>query len=105
MIAKGDVNTKITEFVGKHPGCTAIEMVVGVGFGEDFAVDIPVVLETLINEGSLVEVEYVVPLMTYRVKSLLFPKGTNIVIAKGPEGINVSGKVLPTGTKISVRKN
>jgi hypothetical protein len=105
MIAKDDVGRKITDFVGQHPGCTAIEMVVGVGFGEDFALDIPVELETLINEGSLIEVEYVLARMEYRTKSLLFPKGTSIVIAREPDGINVSGKVLPPGTKISVRKN
>lgn len=104
IIAKDDLNSKITEFVGKHPGCTAIEMVVGVGFGENFTLDIPVMLETLINEGSLIEVEYVMPRMEYRVKTLLFPKGTNIVVAKDANGINVSGKILPLGTKLTIRK-
>lgn len=33
----------------------------------------------LVKKGELVEVEYVLPTMTYRVKSLYFPKGTEIL--------------------------
>lgn len=35
-------------------------------------------LEELVNSKELVEVEYILPTMDYRIKSLFFPKGTKI---------------------------
>lgn len=36
----------------------------------------------MISEGELVEVEYELPLMTYRTKSFILPRGTSININK-----------------------
>jgi len=41
------------------------------------------VLDELVEEGNLVEVEYVLPNMNYRIKSVYFPKGTQIVVRNG----------------------
>ncbi len=38
-------------------------------------------LEELVKSGEVVEVEYVLPEMSYRVKSIFFPKGTQIKAA------------------------
>lgn len=33
-------------------------------------------LENMVKEGSIIELEYILPSISYRVKSLYFPKGT-----------------------------
>ena len=47
--------------------------------------DVIELLDELIGEGRLVEVEYVLPAMSYRVKSLLFPAGTEIFLKGSSE--------------------
>ena len=37
-------------------------------------------LNRLVAEGELVEIEYVLPIMEYRIKSMYFPKGTKVEI-------------------------
>jgi hypothetical protein len=39
-------------------------------------------IDEMITDFDLVEVEYTVPRMRYRVKSLIFPKGTTIELTK-----------------------
>jgi hypothetical protein len=36
------------------------------------------VIEELIHDGYIIEVQYILPDMDYRIKSMYFPKGTNI---------------------------
>lgn len=38
------------------------------------------VVEELIKQGEIVEVEYILPHMPYRIKSFLLPKGTKVII-------------------------
>lgn len=38
------------------------------------------IINAMVKEGELVEVEYVLPTMVYRVKSVYFPKGTIVRI-------------------------
>jgi hypothetical protein len=38
-------------------------------------------LEELVNEGEILELEYTLPEMDYRIKSIFFPKGTQIKAA------------------------
>lgn len=40
-----------------------------------------VALDDLVREKEVVEVEYVLPAMNYRTKSMYFPKGTEINVA------------------------
>jgi predicted phage-related endonuclease len=37
-------------------------------------------LDQMVREGHIIELEYVLPTMDYRVKSMYFPKGTKIKI-------------------------
>lgn len=113
IMSKDGIKTSIIDFVSKRPGCTPIELVCGIAFGENFAVDVPVLLEKLVDEGSLIEVEYVLPTMDYRTKSILFPKGTDIEFSKGTEGLslvfgtvehNVDAKDFPFGTTFTINK-
>jgi hypothetical protein len=112
IMSKDGIKSSILQFVSQRPGCTPIELVCGIAFGENFAVDVPVLLETLVDEGSLIEVEYVLPTMDYRTKSILFSKGSEIEIVKEANKIivfgsgdnEVGGKELPLGTKITINK-
>jgi hypothetical protein len=82
------VRQLILTTVTNKPGIKATELVVEVmmllsesgstlperGSGEG----IVNTLNDLVSEQEVVEVEYVLPTMTYRVKSLYFPKGTKV---------------------------
>ena len=37
-------------------------------------------IDELVAAGELVEIEYILPAMTYRTKSFLFPKGTTMTV-------------------------
>jgi hypothetical protein len=46
----------------------------------DFSTDeILRVIDRLVAEGELIEIEYVLPTSSYKVRSIYFPKGTEIV--------------------------
>lgn len=79
----------IIETVSSHQGIKATELVVEVMQ----QIDIPTrqvferdeydkSLVELIENGEIIEVEYTLPHMDYRVKSLYFPKDTVIEISK-----------------------
>jgi hypothetical protein len=40
--------------------------------------DVPEMIDDLVARGEIMELEYVIPAMNYRIKSLYFPKGTEI---------------------------
>ncbi len=45
--------------------------------------EIPDLLDELVSEGSIVEIEFIVPRMTYKIKSFYLPKGSEITIKSG----------------------
>lgn len=57
----------------KGPHLAAAEDILSM---EDF--DFPQVLDELVAEGRVVEVEYVLPTMSYRAKSFFLPAGTKV---------------------------
>ena len=81
------VKQAIREIVEARQGCKATELVVFlteehpellVMLGET-----PEAIEELVHEGELVEVEYVLPTMDYRVKGFLLPRGSQVVVHDG----------------------
>jgi hypothetical protein len=42
--------------------------------------DVPKLLEELVNDGKICEVEYILPAMHYRAKSMYFPAETKIAL-------------------------
>lgn len=87
-----NVKEYLLGIVATYPGIKATELVTKVA-GElyndsnsssdgraDVLESVPEVLESLVKDGSLVEVEYVVPSMSYRVKSMYFPKDTGVQV-------------------------
>lgn len=61
-------------------------------FPELSKMDIPELLEELVQENRLVEIEYVLPSMEYRIKSFYLPAGTEITNVRGP--VKLAGMLL-----------
>lgn len=74
-----DLKDFLVEWVIEHQGVKGGELVVAgtVRFGEKFKLE---VLEELVQEGRLVEIEYVLPSMDYRVKSFYLPGGAKTTV-------------------------
>lgn len=100
---------KIIAYVNKHPGCTAVELVVGVTNPDLYSVDMPKAIGELVDSGSLCEVEYALPHMKYRCKSVFFSATSSLELRKEATSIKLfSGgkevKSFPHGTEIVVIK-
>jgi len=81
------IKKAIKEIVEARQGCKATELVVFIAEERpELLVVLGEVIEAvdeLIHEGEIVEVEYILPTMDYRVKSFLLPKGTQIIVHDG----------------------
>lgn len=84
-IEKMTVKELIVQKINDHQGIKATELVVNIisEFGEIESNDYDNALAELINDKEIIEVEYTLPSMDYRVKSLYFPKETVIVVSGG----------------------
>jgi hypothetical protein len=65
-------------------GKKAVELVTEVNIllsetGSEFPTDLPAIIDQMVKDGELVEIEYVLPDMNYRIKSFYLPKGTEII--------------------------
>lgn len=70
---------KATEIAGHYP---LIKMV----RESNLDLDIPILLNELVEQDRILEIEYVLPKMDYRIKSIYMPKGTEVVIKGGARG-------------------
>lgn len=84
VIVKEELKTFVKDLLHGGPK-RGIELVVALathvhslGETDDRFIDIVVFINDLVKEGEIVEVEYELPSMSYRAKSLYFPKGTTI---------------------------
>jgi hypothetical protein len=70
----------IVDYVNSKQGCKAMELVeiICMVDVQDSTMDLSDAIKELVNEGKLVEVEYCLESMDYRVKSFLLPAGTTI---------------------------
>ena len=72
--------------VNSHQGIKGVELVLNVMgcVGPVMFDDREYTLELsrLLDEGEIIEVEYSLPQMSYRIKSLYFPKGTQLHVCK-----------------------
>lgn len=74
----------IIQIVNNHQGIKGTELAIQV-ISEHLNIspdDFDSALAECIKNGDIVEVEYTLPMMDYRVKSLYFPKETVIVISQ-----------------------
>jgi hypothetical protein len=82
-MTRDDVKNRIVEIVTEKQGCKATELcaiheLVLADNGDGNGFPIPDLVEELVQEEKLVEIEYVLPSMNYRIKSFLLPAGTQI---------------------------
>lgn len=81
------VKEMIVNIVEEHNHCTAAEVAVEVTSNLDHSAeprfDFYEIIEELIKEGRISGLEYIVPNFEYRVKLLLFPKGTKARLLAG----------------------
>lgn len=73
----------ILKIIESQPGIKAVELMVKLTVdakGKIEYTEMDHSLKELINDGSIVEVEYILPSMDYRIKSLYFPKGTQVTV-------------------------
>lgn len=79
----------IIEAVTRMQGCKTMDLfgdedVLGL-LSTEIEMSLSEVVQILVNEGELVEVEYILPARDYRIKSFLLPKGTKVVMFKSQE--------------------
>jgi len=74
------VKNEIVSIVESLQGCKATRLAMDAARLPDCPDDFPTLLQELINSGEVVEVEYTLPNMPYRIKSFLLPKGTSVNI-------------------------
>jgi len=70
----------ILNLVISKQGCKATELAVEIAGKADFEL-----ISKLVIERRLVEIEYILPYMPYRIKSFLLPKNTQTRIWNGEE--------------------
>lgn len=89
-----DIEAAIIELVALGP-LKAPDLAVGVvqtlherNINTDYAAPLIVdTMDNMVSEGKIVEVEYVLPSMPYRSKSLYFPALTELIVRRNPSGI------------------
>lgn len=74
------VKDAIRKVVSEHTGIKAVELVMEVSRQVASMDSYETELQQLIDDGEVIEVEYTLPHMDYRVKSIYFPKDTVIEI-------------------------
>jgi len=73
-----EIEVWVSDHIKSQPGIRAVVLIsrVHVEFpGEDNLA----IIEQMVTDGKIVEVEYVLSSMDYRIKSVYFPKGTTII--------------------------
>ena len=73
----------IIDLVNETPGIKRVTLIaesISTAYKENkdaITGDVPSIINQLVNQGDIIEIEYVLP---YRIKSLYFPKGTEITV-------------------------
>jgi hypothetical protein len=73
-----EIKQVITDVVTRMQGCKATELASDESLVPLPINDFPGLLEEMIKEGRLVEIEYILPHLSYRIKSFLLPPGTEV---------------------------
>lgn len=76
----------ILRIVESHPGINSVKLVTDVaGIINPAEVDAEIynaILNKLIKDKDILELEYILPDMSYRLKSIYFPKGTEFILER-----------------------
>jgi len=83
----------ILSSVNSHQGIKGVELVLQVmgkvGMGGFTEREYQNTLAELLIDGDIVEIEYSLPSMSYRLKSLFFPKGTTFNVPETKGGVSI----------------
>lgn len=79
-----NLHKEILKIVNESTGIKATELICAIDpliIGDcrntsEENINVPEVLNYMVNVGMIIELEYVIPLMPYRIKSMYFPAGT-----------------------------
>ena len=87
ILKRKDMKEKIIELVNDCGPIKATELIVKLIEIHDISQNnlILDILNELVKNGDIIEVEYTLPQMNYRIKSLYFPKRTEIQIINNHE--------------------
>ena len=78
-IPKPSIRTVILNIVNSHSGINSVNLVLEImSLIITDRIDYISEIEKLVKEKEIVELEYIVPQLNYRIKSIYFPKGTLI---------------------------
>lgn len=75
----GNYQQELIKKVTDLNGCKATVLVTEL-CAENHKIDWPSILYEAINDKLVVEVEYVLPHLDFRIKSFILPKGTKVVL-------------------------
>lgn len=77
---RNEAKKEIVATVEAVQGCKATELIANERILPLIAANFDIIgmIAELCSEGELVEIEYIIPNIPYRVKSFLFPKGTKV---------------------------
>ena len=70
---------KIVEIVNRYPEIKVMSLIPKMAEYLKSGGDLLGTIDKMVDSGELVEVNYILPTMSYREKSILFPKGTKII--------------------------
>ena len=75
-LGKEEAKRLIVKVVANVQGCKATELAANTAIALGVGQDLPKYLEELVRDDELIELEYTVPSIPYRLKSFLLPKGS-----------------------------
>lgn len=71
----------VLETIKENPGIKSTELAIKVAEKSKVnAGEFMEIIDALVSIGEIVEIEYTMPLMEYRIKSIYFPKESNVVL-------------------------
>ena len=77
-LTKAEIKAMLIKAVYDAQGCKATELVAQINFHGLQNQEVPQLIVELVADGELVEVEYVLPTIPYRIKSFLLPQGSQV---------------------------
>ena len=81
---KTDID-RVVEFVAQKQGCKAMVVAADGHLAQACNQSICDIIEEAVREKRLVEVEYTLPLMSYRIKSFLLPIGSEVHVRRATQ--------------------
>ena len=85
-ITESQIKEAILKAVAGYPGIKGTELICADGVVRGVGVDVVALLNLMVFNRELVEVEYVLPDSNYRIRSLYFPKDTQILMPEASRG-------------------